>query len=129
MRLWHYQLLPYIPNLQLLSQWRELNSIYVKQNSHILINYCYDYSLDHLFSYSKLVIEEMKKRGFQIKSFLNHDSFFHEKEYQTINTPFSNHHNQEYLVICCYNLYEKYLRGQNYKGGDIHYIINMINKK
>ncbi|MFA6610926.1 MAG: pyrimidine dimer DNA glycosylase/endonuclease V [Bacilli bacterium] len=129
MRLWHHKLLPHLPNLQLLSQWRELNSIYVKQNSHILINYCYDYPLDHLFSYSKLVIDEMKQRGFKIKSFLHHDHFFQNKPYQIIDTIFPKHHNDEYLVICCYNLYEKYIRGQNYKGGSIHYITEIINKK
>lgn len=129
MRLWHYQLLPYIPNLQLLSQWRELNSIYVKQNSHILINYCYEYPIDHLFSYSQLVIEEMKRRGFQIKSFEHYHHFFENKSYQVLEHLFPKHHNQEYLIICCYNLYEKYLRGQNYKGGDINYLIDIINKR
>lgn len=43
MRLWHYELLPYLPKSQLLGLWRELNSIFKKQNNHILINYIYDY--------------------------------------------------------------------------------------
>ncbi|HKM30230.1 MAG TPA: pyrimidine dimer DNA glycosylase/endonuclease V [Bacilli bacterium] len=128
MRLWHDKLIPNLPNLQLLSQWRELNSIYVKQNAHILINYCYDYPLDHLFSYSKLVIEEMGKRGFNIRSFVNHDNFFQNKVYGIIDHLFPEHHNQEYLEICCYNLYEKLIRGQNFKGANIDYIKRIINK-
>ena len=44
MRLWHKDLIPYLPKQQLLGQWRELNSIYVKQNRHILINFIYEYS-------------------------------------------------------------------------------------
>ena len=27
--------------------------------------------------------------------------------------PFKNHHNEEYLKICCWNLYEKFIRGQS----------------
>ena len=48
MRLWHYKLLPYLPKSQLIAQWRELNSIYKKQDRHILINYIYDY--DEVFN-------------------------------------------------------------------------------
>lgn len=38
MRLWHIDLIPYLPKTQLISQWRELNSVFKKQNKHILIN-------------------------------------------------------------------------------------------
>ena len=39
MRLWHKDLIPYLPKKQLQGQWRELNSIYKLQNKHILINF------------------------------------------------------------------------------------------
>ena len=42
-RLWHIDLIPYLPKSQLIAQWRELNSIFKKQDKHILINYVYDY--------------------------------------------------------------------------------------
>ena len=47
MRLWHYKLIKegLLPDSQLLAQWRELNSIYVKEDKHILINYIYRYYL------------------------------------------------------------------------------------
>lgn len=35
MRLWHYDLLAFLPRSQLLAQWRELNSIYAKQDQHL----------------------------------------------------------------------------------------------
>ena len=35
MRLWHIDLIPYLPKSQLLAQWRELNSIFKKQDKHI----------------------------------------------------------------------------------------------
>lgn len=29
-----------------------------------------------------------------------------------VEEPFPEHHNEAYLKICCWNLYEKYIRGQ-----------------
>ena len=39
MRLWHESLIEVLPRQQLLGQWRELNSIYKKEDKHILINF------------------------------------------------------------------------------------------
>lgn len=113
MRIWHYKLLPYLPKSQLIAQWRELNSIYKKQDKHILINYIYDYDVSDLYGYSSMVIEEMTKRGYKIKSLENHNNFF--KEYMFLykeTKPFKKHHTDEYLLICFWNLREKYIRGQ-----------------
>lgn len=57
MRLWHYEIIPYLPKSQLIAQWRELNSIFTKQDKHILINYIYNYPKDHLYTYSNLVLQ------------------------------------------------------------------------
>ena len=54
MRLWHYKLIPYLPNHQLVSQWRELSSIFSAQNKYILINYVYDHPREYLKHYTKL---------------------------------------------------------------------------
>ena len=76
MRLWHYKLLPYLPKSQLISQWRELNSIYKKQDKHILINYIYEYPKHDLFLYSLYVILELNCRNIKIKNNVNFINYF-----------------------------------------------------
>lgn len=119
MRLWDYRLIPYLPKQQLVAQWRELNSIYKKQDKHILINYIYEYSKYSLMVYSQYVINEMKKRGYVIKSFENYNKYF--EDVDTINlekfvemkcNPYPVHHTERYLKQCFFNLQEKYDRGQ-----------------
>lgn len=111
MRLWHTELIPVLPRQQLLGQWRELNSIYKKQDKHILINFVYEYSKDDLLFYSVLVIQEMRFRGYKIK-LDNFQEYF--KEYQQLlyksisSPPFQNKMTDRYLKQCLYNLQEKY---------------------
>lgn len=112
MRLWHTSLISFLPKGQLLSQWRELNSIFVKEDKHILINYIYEYPKDDLYIYTKKIMEEMKERGYKIRTVDKMERYFAElKEVKAI-MPFKAHHNDEYLEICYYNLKEKYIRGQ-----------------
>lgn len=116
MRLWHYKLIQFLPKSQLLAQWRELNSIFKKQDKHILINYIYEYPKEDLLGYTYLVIEEMQKRKIKIKSIANCVNYFG-KMFLNTNVkapcePFKNHHNFRYLRQCFYNLQEKYDRGQ-----------------
>ena len=67
MRLWHKDLFDVLPKQQLLGQWRELNSIFARENRHVLINFVYDdYTLDHLYSYSTLLVCELFLRGYKI---------------------------------------------------------------
>ena len=112
MRLWHYELIPYLPKSQLIAQWRELNSIYKNQPKHILINYVYDYPKWDLFSYSRMVIFELEKRNYNIKSMKNFDNYFGFMITNKDYIPFPNHHNDRYLIQCYFNLQEKYDRGQ-----------------
>lgn len=116
MRLWHYKLIPFLPDSQLLAQWRELNSIFKKQDKHILINYIYEYSKTELACYTNMIIKEMNNRGFEIKSMENFLNYFkHVPLFNgclTNTFVFENHHNQRYLIQCFYNLEEKYNRGQ-----------------
>lgn len=112
MRLWHYKLIPLLPRTQLLAQWRELNSIYKKQNKHILINYIYEYPKSDLYSYSILLLHEMKRRGYKIRNSDNFYNYFGDYEYTITETPFKKHHDNYYLVICYFNLLEKYMCGQ-----------------
>lgn len=112
MRLWHYSLIPFLPRTQLLAQWRELNSIFVNQSNHILINYVYDDKVA-LYNCSKIVIDEMLNRGYKIsqKSWDNFCKYF--KDYHDyLDTHMFKEHDDEYLQICYWNLREKYIRGQ-----------------
>ena len=134
MRLWHKELIKHLPKSQLLAQWRELNSLYKKQDKHILINFVYDYDKKHLFNYSALVIEEFYNRGYKIKSLDNFLNYFQdlsgneEDIYLPFNEIYKNKMNEEYLKICCWNLYEKYLCGQkDFTQNTIDYINIIIN--
>lgn len=113
MRIWHWKLLPYLPKSQLVAQWRELNSIFKKQDKHILINYIYEYEASDLYSYSLMVITELKERGYKIKNYDNFNRFFtrYVLMYE-IKKPFENHHTKQYLLQCFMNLEEKYFCGQ-----------------
>lgn len=112
MRLWHQDIIRYLPRSQLLAQWRELNSIFAKEDKHILINYIYDYPPDHLYTYTKIVIDEFKLRGYTIRSFEKMERYFSPYKVKIVENLFENHHNDDYLEICYFNLKEKYIRGQ-----------------
>lgn len=110
MRLWHKDLIPYLPNSQLLSQKRECDFIWKdrhkgKQTNHILINYIWQYDVDDLLSYYYLLQKEFERRGFKFNNKSNFGAFCYIE-------PFQDHHTELYLTICYYNLKEKYLRGQ-----------------
>lgn len=112
MRLWHIDLIPALPKGQLLSQWRELNSIFAMENRHILINYVYDYPKEDLYLYTKTVMEEMGRRGYSIRTFEKMNSYFDGIEVSKPYKPFARYHDFEYLEICYFNLKEKFMRGQ-----------------
>ena len=76
MRLWHVDILPFLPRSQLLAQWRELNSIFKRQDQHILINYIYDYGKEDLYLYTNEVLHEMRKRQFNIRTFEKMENYF-----------------------------------------------------
>ena len=72
MRLWHKNLIPVLPRQQLVSQYREDNSIMkaIAENNtpnHILVNRIMDYPIIHFALYHFLVVAEMKKRGYQVR--------------------------------------------------------------
>ncbi len=112
LRLWHQSLLRNLPKSQLLAQWRELNSIFAKEDRHILINYIYDYPKDDLFAYTQLVLNEMRARNINIRTLDKMERYFTDVPFEQIMDPFVHHHNEEYFEICYFNLKEKYIRGQ-----------------
>ena len=113
MRLWHKDLIEVLPRQQLLGQWRELNSIYKKQDKHILINFIYDYDITDIIWYSTLIYDEMIKRGYKCntKNFKKRYSMTMETA-KCVPIPydaiFKNKMNERYLKQCLYNLQEKY---------------------
>lgn len=111
MRLWHKDLIEVLPRQQLLGQWRELNSIYKKQDKHILINFVYDYPKQDLYLYSMEIISEFFDRNYKI-NFDNFDNYFVDLPYKPIATNkdiiFKEKMNERYLKQCLCNLQEKY---------------------
>jgi len=117
MRLWHYSIIKFLPNTQLLLLWKTLNDIFKKKPLNILNNYIQYCSLDDLHLYSLIVIKELNKRQLEVNlnEFYNYfnlsenDTYIYSEE---INSPFKKYHDLEYLLICYYSLEEIYIRGQ-----------------
>ena len=112
MRLWHKDLIPYLPDLQLKGQWRECALIAdaLAKNgtpNHLLVNRVTEYPLDHFVTYCFFVFMEMRKRGFngsnRATKKMENLGNFHIKE-----PLFYGWHNLEYLRICYANLLEKH---------------------
>ena len=117
MRLWHKDLIPVLPRLQLLSQWRECCAIArnIRINgtpNHILVNAIMDYPREHFIGYTSMVRTEMLNRGYKVDGgkfikWMNPWENFLIYPYEIFN----RWHNDRYLRQCYYNLEEKYDRG------------------
>lgn len=61
MRLWHQALIPYLDNKRLLGQHRECCALRGKGwgKKHSVVDYVFEYGLDHLYEYHLLVMHEM----------------------------------------------------------------------
>ena len=66
MRLWHQKLLPYLPRQQLLGQHRECCALRGKGwgKKHKIVNYVFTHDPAKLVAYHYLVMDEMKRRGY-----------------------------------------------------------------
>lgn len=117
MRIWPWQLLPFLPEAQFKGQLRELVAIVRDiqdkgKTNHLLINRVMDYPRYHLLRYYSLYSYEYKRRygreiGYKItRQFID---FVHDYEYKYVEAPFPGWHDDRYLRICMANLYEKYL--------------------
>ena len=128
MRLWAKQLIPYLPRLQLIAQWRECCCIAknVADNgtpNHILVNKIMNYHPFHFSTYSNIIACEMKRRGYNVTK-KSVDNFIHNffkgfsKDIHGLcistdtNIPFDelfkDWHNERYLKQCLFNLQEKH---------------------
>lgn len=110
MRLWHTDLIPVLPRMQMSGQWREINSIYKKQDNHLLINFIYDKPKEDLYNYSVKLINELRNRNYKI-DLTKFYSYFNGEKIDYMKKPFPEKMDDEYLVICYFNLLEKYRCG------------------
>lgn len=120
MRLWHEALIDKLPRQQLLGQHRECCAL--RGNSwlkpHSVINYIFDYTPYHLFLYHELIMNEMKKRGYNVEP-LWYDPFYRGKialpwhveqlgdtslAYDENKTSIYAEHDEHYLQECIENL-------------------------
>lgn len=111
MRLWHYKLLPYLPELQFKGQLREMVAILndLKDNgktNHILINRIMEYQKADFYGYFLGYAVEYEKRYGVLPR--KTDEFREFGNHQFTQKPFEGWHNKEYLRVCMANLYEKH---------------------
>lgn len=118
MRIWHKNLISALPREQLVAQWRELSAIagsIQKKGTpnHILVNFVLDYDFNHFISYAADLRKEMTNRGYRTANTVWNKIVNLKPDW--IKIPFEDIYkekmNDEYLKICYYNLYEKYLCG------------------
>ena len=116
MRLWHKDLICFLPREQIIAQWRELSAIagaIQKKGTpnHILVNFVLDYDYDNFISYAAEVREEMTRRGYRTMERVWEKITSLKPEYRRLphNEIYKEKMDKVYLTICYYNLYEKYL--------------------
>lgn len=119
MRLWHKDLVRYLPQQQLVSQWRECLAIKgaIEKNgipNHRLVNKVMDYPLQSFKNYTTMVYCEMINRNYRpskqkYNEFMawNCDLFNEDNE----ELEYESWHNNRYMVQNFYNLDEKHDTG------------------
>ena len=118
MRLWHVDLLEFLPKLQFDGQLRELVSIMRDvrdkgKTNHLLINRIMEYPRMHLFVYFLRYSEIYQERYNKPIPQKHYDEFcnFVDVVYFLPGGVFKDWHDKEYLRVCMANLYEKHVFG------------------
>lgn len=118
MRLWHVQLISALPREQLIAQWRELSAIAGNINTkgtpnHMLVNPVMEYPLSYFITYAEAVRAEITKRGYRTmnKVWDKICSVCPNYEILPIDEIYKGWMDKDYMKICYYNLFEKFLRG------------------
>lgn len=118
MRLWHYELLPYLPDAQFKGQLRELVLIMrtwrdTGKTNHLLINKVMEYEQNELvryYIYYEDVYHQRYGKWIDQKYWEEFKAF--QKEETDKKKYYSDDwHNKEYLRVCMANLYEKHTFG------------------
>ena len=117
MRMWHTELLPYLPKAQFKGQLRELVAIMHDwrdkgKTNHLLINRVMNYPKVELYVYFRRYFALYQIRGYgniNEKIEFEFDDFVDDWD-QLLDGPIYQYwHDNTYLKICMANLYEKYL--------------------
>ena len=118
MRLWSWQLLPYLSDLQFKGQLREITVIIRDwrdrgKTNHLLINRVMEYPKADLYRYfCEYEAEYFKRYGRTLDRYSSEFGRFANWSVDTKNnTIFEGWHNKEYLRICMSNLAEKHFYG------------------
>ena len=119
MRLWHKDLISVLPREQLVAQWRELSScasnIKMKGTpNHILVNPIMNYPMDHFVTYAAAVRSEMTRRGYRtMDKVWEKICSVCDGDYNILpmDEIYNEWMNDEYFIICYFNLREKWRRG------------------
>lgn len=118
MRLWHRELIPYLPKEMLVSQWRECIAIKRQWEKgtlkHRLVSYVMEHSKEYFMEYSWQLTQELLKRNIKYKQkYYNEILEFcdNDIDYESEVTLYYPEHNDRYLAQCYFNLQEKYDRG------------------
>ena len=117
MRLWHYELLPYLPEAQFKGQLRELVAIMRDwrdkgQTNHVLINRVMEYPRADLYSYFLGYAAEYQQRNDDRLPKCTEEFRAFKDCPQFPEHPFEGWHDKEYLRVCMANLYEKHVYGR-----------------
>lgn len=114
MRLWHYELIPALPNAMLVSQWRECIAIKRQWEKstlkHRLVSYVMNYEKSYFERYVLQVINELENRNISYKI----DLLIEIIRWCNCNGGVWGHypeHNGRYFKQCYHNLEEKHDRG------------------
>lgn len=116
-RLWHYKLLPFLPNKMLVSEWRECIAIKRQWEKgtlkHRLVSYVMYNDADLFKEYITMICREMNKRNikYQMRYYDEVWEFCINNESGDIKKFLYPEHNERYLKQCLYNLQEKADRG------------------
>lgn len=135
MRLWHKDFIHVLPKEQLTGLWRELSAIagaIQKKGTpnHILVNFILNYDYNHFISYAAEVREEMTRRGYRTMNSVWDKITSLKPDWKRLshNEIYKEKMDDDYLEICLYNLWEKYLCN-GIKEIDIQNIIELFNKE
>ena len=119
MRLWHYELIPYLPKAMVISQWQECIAIKRQWEKgtlkHRLVSYVIGYDKRYFGNYVSMILTEMtfRKIKHQKKYYKEFNDFCGERiyDYGGYTGDVFRQHNDRYLKQCLYNLQEKADRG------------------
>ncbi len=122
MRLWSWQLLPYLSDMQFKGQLREVTAIMRDwrdkgTTNHLLINRVMQYPKDELSQYFwQYACEYYKRYGKSLQKQIEEFNMFSlgtkmaQRPFE-MTYLFLGWHNKEYLRVCMANLYEKHFFG------------------